>query len=86
VVPTDLPAVYENIYLLSNRYILLAEYYNPSPMEIPYRGFTNRLWKRDFAGEMMDRYPLKLIDYGFTYHRGEFPQDDINWFLLSKES
>lgn len=84
VEPSDLPAVYENIYMMAGRYILLAEYYNPTPMEIPYRGFTNRLWKRDFAGEMMDRFPLKLIDSGFTYHRGEFPQDDINWFLMER--
>jgi hypothetical protein len=44
------------------------------------------LFKRDFAGEMLERYPdLELIDYGFVYKRdNNFPQDDITWFLLKK--
>ena len=27
------------------------------PIEVPYRGHRNRLFKRDFAGEILDRYP-----------------------------
>jgi spore coat polysaccharide biosynthesis protein SpsF len=38
-----------------------------------------------FAGEIMDRFEdLILVDYGFTWHRDEFPQDDITWFLMEK--
>lgn len=85
VYPDDLPAVYKNLYNLSSKYILIAEYYNPIPVEIPYRGYTNRLWKRDFAGEMISKYQLKIIDYGFVYHLDDYPQDDLTWFLLSKE-
>jgi spore coat polysaccharide biosynthesis protein SpsF len=45
------------------------------------------LFKRDFAGEMLDKYAdLKLCDYGFVYHREKFSQDDISWFLLEKIS
>jgi spore coat polysaccharide biosynthesis protein SpsF len=63
----------------------LAEYYSPSRVEIKYRGHKNKLFKRDFAGEMLDQFSdLSLTDYGFVYHRDEFPQDDINWFLLEK--
>jgi hypothetical protein len=53
---------------------------------IPYRGHTDRLFKRDFAGEIMERHPsLKLIDYGFAYRNDpNFPQDDITWFLMEK--
>jgi pseudaminic acid biosynthesis-associated methylase len=71
----------------SNRYILVAEYFNPSPVAIPYRGHNDRLFKRDFAGEMLDRYyNLELLDYGFAYHRDPlFPQDDITWFMLEKK-
>ena len=37
---------------------------------MPYRGHTARLFKRDFAGEMLDRFSdLRLVDYGFRYHR-----------------
>lgn len=83
--PDHLPKVYENLYSLSSCYILIAEYYNPSPVEVEYRGHKERLFKRDFAGDLMDKYPLKLIDYGFVYKRDPHaPQDDINWFLFEK--
>lgn len=83
--PDELQRVYRNLYELSNRYIMVCEYYNPTPVTVNYRGNTDRLFKRDFAGELMDRYPLRLIDYGFSYHRDSyFPQDDSTWFLLEK--
>ncbi len=84
--PDELQNVYELLYETSNKYICIAEYYNPSPVEVKYRGHEGKLFKRDFAGEIMDLFPdLKLIDYGFVYHRdNNFPQDDTTWFLLEK--
>ena len=84
--PELLPAAYAQLYELSQRYILIAEYYNPTPVEVPYRGNSGKLFKRDFAGEMLDRYDdLQLLDYGFGYHRDrQFPVDDITWFVLEK--
>lgn len=84
--PDELSQVYDKLVAVSNRYLLVAEYYNPAPVAIPYRGHTDRLFKRDFAGEIMDRYPqMKLLDYGFAYRRDpDFPQDDITWFLMEK--
>lgn len=75
---------YEIVYSFSKRYIMFCEYYNPTPTEIPYRGY--KLFKRDYAGELMDRYPdVKLVDYGFQYHRDSlFPVDDFTWFVLEK--
>ena len=85
--PDMLPVVYEKLYTTSNKYILVCEYYNPSPVTIKYRGHENRLFKRDFAGEMLEKYnDLTLVDYGFCYKRDKaFPQDDITWFLLQKQ-
>lgn len=84
--PDMLPTVYEKLYSATNRFILVGEYYNPTPVAISYRGHKDRLFKRDFAGEMLDKYPdLNLVDYGFVYHRDPvFPDDDITWFLLEK--
>ena len=84
--PELLPTAYAQLYELSRRYILIAEYYNPAPLEVSYRGNSGKLFKRDFAGEMLDRYPdLQLLDYGFVYHRDpQFPADDVTWFLLEK--
>lgn len=85
--PDSLPQVYDLLYETSNRYICLAEYYNPTPVAITYRGHTDKLFKRDFAGELLGRHKdLRLIDYGFVYHGDpKFPQDDITWFLLEKQ-
>lgn len=86
--PDRLPEAYDKLHAASRRFILVAEYYNPVPVAIPYRGHEDRLFKRDFAGEMLDRFgDLSLRDYGFAYHRDPaFPQDDISWFLLEKAS
>ena len=86
--PGMLKDVYEKLYDSSNRYILIAEYYNPTPVNVVYQGHSDRLFKRDFAGEMLDKYhDLTLVDYGFLYHRNNnFKQDDINWFLLEKKT
>lgn len=86
--PERLPDVYRKLEAYSSKYILLAEYYNPSPVEVPYRNHHGKLFKRDFAGEMLELYPsLSLVDYGFCYHRDPVaPQDDITWFLLRKAS
>jgi spore coat polysaccharide biosynthesis protein SpsF len=84
--PDNLPLVYEKLATATGRYLLVSEYYNPSPVAIPYRGHMDRLFKRDFAGEIMDFHPeLRLVDYGFAYHRDpSFPQDDITWFLMER--
>jgi pseudaminic acid biosynthesis-associated methylase len=86
--PDKLLQAYEKLVQSTSRYLLIAEYYNPSPVAIPYRGHVDRLFKRDFAGEIIDLYRnMTLIDYGFAYHRDpNFPQDDITWFLLEKTS
>lgn len=83
--PEKILEYYDILYRQSGKYILLCEYYNPVPLEVEYRGEAGKLWKRDFAGEMLDRFPgLELIDYGFQYHRDEFPQDDVTYFLMRK--
>ncbi len=84
--PDALPQVYDLLYQSSRRYILVMEYYNPTPVEITYRGHSGKLFKRDFAGELLDRFSdLQLLDYGFCYERDNmFPNGDGTWFLLEK--
>lgn len=84
--PDILPRVYDLLHKTTQTYVCIIEYYNPSPAEIPYRGHHGKLFKRDFAGEMLDRFSdLHLLDYGFVYHRDpNFPLDDLTWFLLEK--
>ncbi len=84
--PEMLPRAYDVLYESSRRYICLVEYYSRLPIEINYRDHQGVLFKRDFAGELLDRFPdLELISYGFVYYRDRhFPQDDLTWFLLEK--
>ena len=84
--PDMLPTAYDRVYAASSRFILVAEYYSPNPVAIPYRGHEDRLFKRDFAGDMLELFSdLSLVDYGFAYRRDpNFPQDDISWFLMQK--
>jgi pseudaminic acid biosynthesis-associated methylase len=86
IAPDDLVSAYRRAVDSARRYLLICEYYNPTPVEVPYRGESERLFKRDFCGEILDKHPeMQLIDYGFVYHRDPvFPLDDITWFLLER--
>ena len=86
--PQALPDIYDKLVAASSRYVMVCEYYNPTPVEVAYRGHEHALFKRDFAGEILDAHPeLRLVDYGFTYHRDpQHPLDDSTWFLMEKQS
>jgi spore coat polysaccharide biosynthesis protein SpsF len=85
--PAVLPEIYKKMHRASKKYILVAEYYNPTPVEIEYRGNKGFLFKRDFAGELLETFKdLKLVSYGFVYKRdNNFSGADISWFLLEKK-
>lgn len=84
--PTMLDSYYKKMYNCANNWIVIAEYFNPTPVQLDYRGFSNKLFKRDFASEFMDKYEdISLISSGFSYSRSNFSQDNINWFLFRKD-
>jgi pseudaminic acid biosynthesis-associated methylase len=84
--PAHLEDAYDALYSACGRYLCIVEYYNPTPVEVSYRGHRDRLFKRDWGGELLDRFgDLRLVDYGFVYHRAtQFPADDFTWFLLER--
>jgi len=86
IAPDDLGRATDEIVRISRKYILCIEYFSHVPEEIPYRGKTGLLFKRDFGGYYLDRFPeLKWINYGFIWQR-EFPIfDDLTWWLFEKE-
>ena len=49
---------------LISKYLLINEYYNPKPVSIDYRGHSERLYKRDFAGEILD---IDGVTGGFNF-------------------
>lgn len=91
VPPGRIESAYGLLHWASKRWIAVVEYFNPEPVQIKRYGLGKMpggpcLWKRDFGGELLDRYPLELVDYGFVCRRDPFPQDDVTWWLLSKQS
>lgn len=84
--PKKLKSFYDQLYVNSKKYILICEYFNPKPVKVTYRGNENKLFKRDFAKELLNNYPkLKVIDYGFVWSNDKYAWgDDYNWFLFSK--
>jgi pseudaminic acid biosynthesis-associated methylase len=88
VAPAALHAAYDALARSARRYVVLCEYYDPRPVTVPYRGHTERLFKRDFAGEFLDAHSdFRLRDYGFVYHRDpQFPADDFTWFVLERSA
>jgi pseudaminic acid biosynthesis-associated methylase len=86
--PDMLPLVYDKLVNATSRYLLVNEYYNPTPVAIDYRGHSDKLYKSDFAGEIMDRHSdMKLVDYGFKCHcETNYIFGDGTWFLMEKRS
>lgn len=84
--PEALQDVYKRMADMSKKYVLIGEYFNPSPVNIDYRSNTEKLFKRDFAAEFLQENPeFNLIDYAFHYKKANnFSQDNITWFLMEK--
>ena len=83
--PDGLEAAMREINRVAAKYVLCAEYFSHTPVEIPYRDQTGLLWKRDFGKKYLEVCPdLKPVAYGFIW-QVEFPHyDNANWWLFSK--
>jgi pseudaminic acid biosynthesis-associated methylase len=85
VPPDRLPDAMREIVRVSRRFVLCSEYFSHVPVEIPYRGESGLLWKRDFGSAYLENCPdLKVRHYGFLW-QAEFPHfDNLNWWLFEK--
>jgi len=84
--PDDLLITMKSIYENSSKYILIAEYFNRTPVEIDYRGQSNMLFKRDFGKFFKENFECEVVDYGFLWG-DEFDSagfDDITYWLFEK--
>ena len=62
IAPESIATALDEIYRVSNRYIVAIEYDASTEQEISYRGHAGALWKRDHGKLWQQRYPdLKLI-------------------------
>jgi len=78
----QLPQVMQEIYRVSNRYILAVEYFAEEETNIHYRGHNDLLWKRNFLKHYQTLFPdLTLIRSGYFEE-----WDRSHWWLLEKKS
>ena len=85
--PADLLETMARMNEHSNRYILIAEYFNRTPISIDYRGESDKLFKMDFGKFFVENFEVDLVDYGFLWGH-EFDAsgfDDITYWLFEKQ-
>jgi pseudaminic acid biosynthesis-associated methylase len=75
--------VMAEIVRVSRRYILAGEYFAEAQVELPYRGESGALFKRDYGRIYADTFPaLRLVDNGFLGRDKGW--DDVTWWLFEK--
>lgn len=86
--PEDLLGIMAKMYDWSSRYIVIAEYFNRTPISIEYQGQSELLFKRDFGALFADSFDVRLVDYGFLWGRiyDQAGFDDITYWLFEKVS
>lgn len=83
--PDILPSVLSEIHRCSKRYIWGWEYFSEDPVEVPYRGQSGLLWKRDFARTYVDAFAdVSLTNERHVPYLNE-PNVDV-MYLLEKGS
>ena len=84
--PENLDQAIDEIVRAARKYVLCIEYFSHDPITQKYRGEDNLLFKRDFGGYYLDRFPdLKCIRYGFLWQREYKIFDNLNWWLFTKK-
>lgn len=80
---TTLSSVMSEIVRCSNRFVLWAEYHAPTTEEVPYRGQSGALFRRDYGGIYRELFPeLTVRREGFLAPEDGF--DRVTWQLLEK--
>jgi pseudaminic acid biosynthesis-associated methylase len=80
---TTLPIVMAEIVRCSSRYVLWAEYHATATEEVPYRGETGALYRRDYGAIYRELFPeLGVVREGFLGPDDGF--DRVTWQLLEK--
>ncbi len=77
-----LEVMYE-VVRCSRRYVLCLEYFAEQTVEVPYRGQTGALFKRDYGRLYAESFPaLRQLETGFLGKDQGW--DDVTWWLFEK--
>jgi spore coat polysaccharide biosynthesis protein SpsF len=78
------PVVMSELVRTSRRYVLCGEYHADTLEEIPYRGQTGALFRRDWGALYEELFPeLTLVERRFEA-KGDGGWDDITFWLFEK--
>jgi spore coat polysaccharide biosynthesis protein SpsF len=83
--PEVLPLVMGEIVRCSRRWVLCGEYYSEEPTEVPYRGQSGALFKRDFGGMYQALFPELVLRKRGLLSRDE-GWDDVTYWVFEKEA
>lgn len=85
--PDEVLANMKKMFDYSKKYILIAEYFNRTPVMIEYRGEQNKLFKSDFGKTFITNFDVELVDYGFLWGHiyDDAGMDDITFWLFRKK-
>ena len=82
--PEAVPIVMNELVRCSRRYVLCGEYHADELVEVPYRGQTGALYKRDWGALYEDLFPeLRLVHRRFEPWTGT-GWDDVTFWLFEK--
>jgi len=84
--PDALPIVMNEVVRTSRRLVLCGEYHADELTEVPYRGETGALFKRDWGALYQSLFPeLKLLETRFEADPGDGGGwDDVTFWLFEK--
>ena len=86
--PDDLVKTLTNMIQLSKKYVVVAEYFNRTPVTISYHGEDEKLFKRDWGKLVLENFDAELLNYGFLWGQ-EYDVagfDDITYWVFRKVS
>ncbi len=80
---TTLPLVMSEMVRCSSNWVLCGEYYADETLEVPYRGETGALFKRDYGRLFAELFPeLEPVKQGYLGRDSGW--DDVTWWLFRK--
>ncbi len=81
----SLGAVMDELVRCSQRYVLIGEYHGDVTEEVPYRGVSGALFRRDYGALFLQRFPaLRVVETGFLGREDGW--DDVTWWLFDRKT
>lgn len=82
--PNNFQAALGELYRVSRKFIMCAEYFSPETREIKYRDREGLLWTRDYGEEWLKAFPaLRCCGYSFAWKRFT-GMDNLTWWTFEK--